>query len=238
MPTNTGPRHINQILDDVLSDIEAKAEKSRERRRAYYLANKGKISERNRKYRAENLEKAREYQIEYRAKNKQKAREYHQVWRALNPEKLLKHRRKSYVVTRERRLEYARKYCAANAIQRRESRRENRNGSSMKFLAQSKINNLQRSGRLSSPYVCEQCHVVGQIDAHHDDYSKPLEIRWLCRRCHQRYHAEHGEAPNGATPWYYKIEKRYKLRKKDLRVIIASISQEIPSSLDVGIIHL
>jgi transposase-like protein len=28
------------------------------------------------------------------------------------------------------------------------------------------------------------------MDAHHDDYSKPLRVRWLCRKCHRRYHAD------------------------------------------------
>lgn len=45
----------------------------------------------------------------------------------------------------------------------------------------------------------QPCEVCGATvaDAHHDDYSAPLEIRWLCRRHHTAWHAEHGEAPNG-----------------------------------------
>ncbi len=37
--------------------------------------------------------------------------------------------------------------------------------------------------------VRESCEVCGAVktDAHHDDYSKPYEVRWLC----QKHHAEH-----------------------------------------------
>ncbi len=28
----------------------------------------------------------------------------------------------------------------------------------------------------------------GSVEMHHDDYDKPLEVRWLCRRHHQRWH--------------------------------------------------
>jgi ribosomal protein S27AE len=36
---------------------------------------------------------------------------------------------------------------------------------------------------------CENC---GDLFAekHHDDYSKPLEVRWLCRPCHLVFHKE------------------------------------------------
>ena len=36
---------------------------------------------------------------------------------------------------------------------------------------------------------CEICELNGM--AHHDDYKKPLEIRWLCRRHHTLFHREH-----------------------------------------------
>lgn len=39
--------------------------------------------------------------------------------------------------------------------------------------------------------VPQPCEVCGQekAHAHHDDYSKPLKVRWLCRKHHQQHHA-------------------------------------------------
>jgi hypothetical protein len=36
---------------------------------------------------------------------------------------------------------------------------------------------------------CERCgSMLSQM--HHDDYSKPLEVTWLCRACHLALHRE------------------------------------------------
>lgn len=48
------------------------------------------------------------------------------------------------------------------------------------------IANEKRTGRIEVPYQCENCQGIKPLDAHHDDYSKPLEIKWLCRVCHQQ----------------------------------------------------
>ena len=34
---------------------------------------------------------------------------------------------------------------------------------------------------------CEKCGAV-RVDAHHDDYSRPLDVRWLCRGHHLEHH--------------------------------------------------
>jgi hypothetical protein len=42
------------------------------------------------------------------------------------------------------------------------------------------------------------CEVCGKEDgqAHHDDYSKPLNIRWLCSEHHHEWHVKNGEGLN------------------------------------------
>jgi hypothetical protein len=35
---------------------------------------------------------------------------------------------------------------------------------------------------------CELCGSTEKTDAHHDDYSRPLDVRWFCRPCHIAFH--------------------------------------------------
>ena len=35
---------------------------------------------------------------------------------------------------------------------------------------------------------CSECAGTIRIEAHHDDYSQPLAVRWLCRACHNEFH--------------------------------------------------
>jgi transcription elongation factor Elf1 len=48
-----------------------------------------------------------------------------------------------------------------------------------------------KRGVLIRPTTCESCGIFGKIEAAHSDYSRPIDVRWLCRSCHVRWdHAE------------------------------------------------
>jgi hypothetical protein len=61
----------------------------------------------------------------------------------------------------------------------------------LKCWARNKISHLVRTGKLKRPAVCPKCNNNKQmIEAHHDDYSSPLKIKWLCITCHRKLHRE------------------------------------------------
>jgi len=55
-----------------------------------------------------------------------------------------------------------------------------------KIKARVIVHNAIKSGRLKRG-GCEICN-KSNAHAHHEDYSKPLEIHWLCREHHKEYH--------------------------------------------------
>ena len=70
------------------------------------------------------------------------------------------------------------------------------NNNPIKRRAEKKVQSLRRSGKLK-PLPCEVCGSDDIIHAHHCDYSKPLEIKWLCPLHHTAWHREFGEGLNG-----------------------------------------
>lgn len=66
------------------------------------------------------------------------------------------------------------------------NRKEYRRANKEKVSAQNKLNRAIANGTL----VRGKCQVCGlsNADAHHYDYSKPLDVLWLCRLHHHRLH--------------------------------------------------
>lgn len=58
----------------------------------------------------------------------------------------------------------------------------------MKYAAHVITGNALRDGKLSSASNCSVCNSTTKIEGHHDDYTKPLHLRWLCEKCHKEWH--------------------------------------------------
>jgi hypothetical protein len=66
--------------------------------------------------------------------------------------------------------------------------------------AQSKVANALRTGKLTRPIQCEFCEAAPVFtEAAHHDYTKPLDVIWLCRRCHRRWDSRDPKAARAAS---------------------------------------
>ena len=116
-------------------------------------------SEKHEKWNKENRARRKEYQAEWREEHREEAREYSRTWRAKN----------------------SAQHVATNMAYQAEHPEAER--------ARRKVTYAVQTGTLVRPEVCEECgEQHTHIHGHHDDYSKPLEVRWLCPKCHKRHH--------------------------------------------------
>lgn len=54
----------------------------------------------------------------------------------------------------------------------------------IRYYARQMVNCALKIGLIIKPTICEQCLQVKKLTAHHNDYMKPLEVKWLCYECH------------------------------------------------------
>jgi len=70
-------------------------------------------------------------------------------------------------------------------------------------------------GRLTRSLTCEQCGRHTRTQGHHDDYSKPLEVRWLCASCHLRLHKGWPVTPDVTARLMARDARRNGMRQYD-----------------------
>lgn len=56
-----------------------------------------------------------------------------------------------------------------------------------RYRAYAKVNNGKRDGKVKQTEACEHCGKKIRLEAAHTDYSKPLDVIWLCRKCHYAF---------------------------------------------------
>jgi len=54
-------------------------------------------------------------------------------------------------------------------------------------IARYKFTSLMNRKLLDKPKFCEDCKEEKKLEGHHEDYSKPFDILWLCKQCHCKY---------------------------------------------------
>lgn len=151
-------------------------------RKAKRLQNPEKYREQCRKSAKKNYQTIRKSQKKYRIENNEKInirrRELREPRKAeLNLRESLRRKRH-----RENDTELAKK--------ERQQVRNYYQKNKEKLIPQRKAHQLVmfavRLGLLKRPDKCEVCSSDIRVEGHHDDYTKPLEVRWLCKVCHHQ----------------------------------------------------
>ncbi len=97
---------------------------------------------------------------------------------------------------RKKNIDHYREYDRARGNRQDKSYQENyKREYPNKFKAHNLVNSAIRSKKLFKE-PCEICGTTESVHAHHDDYLKPLNIRWLCAVHHKEWHLQNGEGAN------------------------------------------
>jgi len=102
--------------------------------------------------------------------NKERVRDVKLLYRIKNPVRARGWVKRYYEENKD-------KIMARNAIYEK----NNQN----KVIARRKVKYEKKKGRLT-PLPCKECGNL-VVQAHHENYQKPLEVTWLCARCHYVY---------------------------------------------------
>lgn len=134
----------------------------REYKKSHYKNNKQTYLDKSKRQREKNPDEYKEYMKNYYHSNKDtlkiKAKEYSQSERGKE----------------------IRKLCNKNYFSKENNR--------FKHYARRKVKIAIEKGELVRPSLCEICKCEGNIQAHHHDYSKPLDVLWVCISCHENIH--------------------------------------------------
>jgi hypothetical protein len=124
----------------------------------------------------------------WRQNNQGKKREIRARYREANREKIREDDKKFYEENTDKRCQYQKNHKSENAY---------------KWECYKVYNKAINNGELVRSKKCQICSSKkGKMDGHHHDYSKPLDVIWVCKECHMLIHAKINRAKrlNEMTP--------------------------------------
>jgi ribosomal protein S27AE len=121
-------------------------------------------------------------------KNRDDVVAYNRAWRAANKERIRAYEKARGMLPKNvaLRAEYGKTEAGKKANTKHTGVQRERNPE--RYKANTALTNAVRLGYIIKPEICSRCGDGGIIDGHHADYSKPLEVEWLCRACHTLEH--------------------------------------------------
>ena len=108
--------------------------------------------------------------------NREKGAKKSREWRKNNIDKARLKESEDRTRFAERRKKYAKEYAKTYKKDK------------VKVAARTILNNAVATGKVARPLNCEQCKQERPVQGHHEDYSKPLDVIWLCIPCHGKEH--------------------------------------------------
>lgn len=60
-----------------------------------------------------------------------------------------------------------------------------------KFAVRQAVSRALKNGKLTKADSCQICGFQESLQAHHQDYSQPLMVIWLCIPCHKKVHSKY-----------------------------------------------
>lgn len=96
--------------------------------------------------------------------------------------------RDDYEKRKEKILQYCKDYRKTDQGKETRRRESEHFKTTPNYKANYLLTNAVRDGRIDKPKTCSKCNASGKIHGHHYDYTKPLEVVWVCKDCHQWIH--------------------------------------------------
>ena len=88
----------------------------------------------------------------------------------------------------QRNKEYAKTDVGKQVVAK--SRNNYRKKHKLRYVAKAVFGHAVRDGKILRPNYCSHCGIEGSPQGHHNDYNKPLDVVWVCVRCHTNFHNE------------------------------------------------
>lgn len=159
-----------------------------------YMWSKEKKKEYQREYREKTKVKRKEYDRKYCIKNKEKKKEQKRLYYQKHKEKIKKRSKRQREQNREYFKEYNKKYRQDNKKDlgkyTKKAVKEYREKYPERYFAMGEVSHALKKRTIKKGKCFLKDNTCGgTIDAHHQDYSKPLGVVWLCRSHHKRLHS-------------------------------------------------